>query len=112
MRAGTKEKLKVAKLFDLMGWNHNYRYKLLGNIVRCNGEYLLLFDLTATEVYQRTQKEGEKPKTSKTPIFPEHWKNQFGLPVDEHKKSIQVNLFDGYTVFTVPEENTPSTPTT
>ena len=105
-------KLFFAKLFDLMGWNHNYRYKLLGNIVRCNGEYLLLFDLTATEVYQRTQKEGEKPKTSKTPIFPEHWKNQFGLPVDEHKKSIQVNLFDGYTVFTVPEENTPSTPTT
>lgn len=75
-------KLFFAKLFDLMGWNHNYRYKLLGNIVRCNGEYLLLFDLTATEVYQRTQKEGEKPKTSRTPIFPEHWKNQFGLPVE------------------------------
>ena len=105
-------KLFFAKLFDLMGWNHNYRYKLLGNIIRCNGEYLLLFDLTATEVYQRTQKDGEKPKTSKTPIFPEHWKNQFGLPVEEHRKSIQVNLFDGYTVFTVPEEGSPPAPTT
>ena len=76
------------------------------------GEYLLLFDLTATEVYQRTQKEGEKPKTSRTPIFPEHWKNQFGLPVDEHRKSIKINIFDGYTVFTVPDENAPPAPMT
>lgn len=105
-------KLFFAKLFDLMGWNHNFRYKLLGNIVRYNGEYLLLFDLTATEVYQRTQKEGEKPKTSRTPIFPEHWKNQFGLPVDEHRKSIQINIFDGYTVFTVPDENASPAPMT
>ena len=74
--------------------------------------YLLLFDLTATEVYQRTQKEGEKPKTSRTPVYPEHWKNQFGLPVEEHKKSIQINLFEGYTVFTVPEESSQSAPTT
>lgn len=98
-------KMFFAKIFDLMGWNHNYRYKLLGNIIRYNGEYLLLFDLTATEVYQRIQREGEKPKTSRTPIFPEQWKTQFGLPVEEHRKSIQVNLFDGYTVFTVPDEN-------
>jgi len=98
-------KLFFAKIFDMMGWNHNYRYKLLGTIIRSNGEYILLFDLTATEVYQRIQKEGEKPKTSRTPVFPEHWKNQFGLPVEEHRKSIQINLFDGYTVFTVPDEN-------
>mgnify|MGYP006974619655 CR=1 FL=1 len=38
--------------------------------------------------------------------------NQFGLPVDEHRKSIQINIFDGYTVFTVPDESAPPAPTT
>lgn len=57
--------------------------------------------MTATEVYQRTSKEGEKAKTSRTPVFPAEWQNQFGLPVEEHRKSLQVNIFDGYTVFSV-----------
>ena len=46
-------------------------------------------------------KEGEKPKTSRTPVFPAEWQNQFGLPVEEHRKQLQVNIFDGYTVFSV-----------
>ena len=82
-----------------MDWNPNYRYKMLGKIIKSGEEYLILFDLTATETYQRIIKEGEKPRTSRTPIFPEEWKDQFGLPVEEHKKLLQVNIFDGYTVF-------------
>ena len=85
----------------MMGWNPNYRYKLLGKIIRRGSEYLILFDLKATETYQRVIKEGEKPKTSRTPVFPAEWQNQFGLPVEEHRKQLQVNIFDGYTVFSV-----------
>ena len=84
-----------------MGWDPAHRYKLLGKIIRCGNEYLLLFDMTATEVYKRIGKEGEKPRTSRTPVFPAEWKDQFGLPVEEHRKSLQVNIFDGYTVFSV-----------
>lgn len=97
-------KVFFAKLVDLMKWNPNYRYKMLGKIIH-NGEgYLIVFDLTATETYQRILKEGEKPRTSRTPIFPEEWKNQFGVPVEEHKKLLQVNIFDGYTVFGLESE--------
>ena len=32
-------------------------------------------------------------------MYPEEWKNQFGLPVEEHHKSLQINIFDGYAVF-------------
>ena len=32
-------------------------------------------------------------------MFPEQWQNQFGLPVAEHKRRMQVNIFNGYTVF-------------
>ena len=91
-------KIFFAKVFSLMGWNLDYRYKLLGRIIHARDEWLIAFDLTATEVYQRVQKEGRKPKSSRTPVFPEGWKTQFGLPFREHQKSMQVDIFEGYAV--------------
>jgi len=61
-------RLFFAKVVSMMGWNPGYRYKLLGKIIRRGGEFLILFDLKATETYQRIAKEGEKPKTSRTPV--------------------------------------------
>lgn len=87
------------KIFDIMDWNRDYRYKILGKMIKSNGEYLFIFDLNNAEVYQRIYKDGEKPITSRTPVFPAEWQNQFGLPYEEHKKSLQVNIFNGYTVF-------------
>jgi len=88
-----------AKIVDLMGWNPDYRHKLLGKLIKSGNEYLFIFDLTATEIYQRVIQEGEKPKTNRIPVFPADWQNQFGLPVEEHQKQLQVNIFNGYTVF-------------
>ena len=92
-----------AKIANLMSWNTDYRYKLLGKIIRSGEEKLIVFDLTATEIYLRTAKNGEKPKTSRKPVFPAEWENQFGLPVEEHRKQLQVNIFNGYTVFGIRE---------
>lgn len=103
--------LFFAKLSALMGWNPDYRYKLLGKIVCANGEYLIAFDLTATEVYMRTFPEGERPRTSRTPVFPAEWKTQFGLPLKEHKQSLQINIFDGYAVFSVSDKEPPHSET-
>lgn len=100
-------KLFFAKVVSLMDWNPNYRYKLLGKMIHANGEYLLAFDLTATEVYQKTVTEGAKPKTSRTPVFPSSWQNQFGLPYSEHKQSLQINIFDGYAIYAI-KDNTPA----
>ena len=88
-----------AKIVNLMSWNADYRYKLLGKVIRSGEEKLVVFDLTATEIYLRKIKEGEKPKTARKPVFPAEWENQFGLPVEEHRKLLQVNIFNGYTVF-------------
>lgn len=93
-----------AKIVDLMDWNPDYRYKLLGKLIKSGNEYLFIFDLTATEIYQRVIEEGEKPKTSRTPVFPAQWQNQFGLPVEEHSKQLQVNIFNGYTVFGITDK--------
>lgn len=88
-----------AKLAEMMQWNPTYRYKLLGKQIITNSEQLYIFDLTATEVYQRIRQDGGKTRNSRTPMFPSEWQNQFGLPVEEHRKQLQINIFDGYTVF-------------
>lgn len=93
-----------AKIVHLMNWNPDHRYKLLGKLIKSGNEYLFTFDLTATEIYQRTIQEGEKPKTSRTPVFPAEWQNQFGIPVEEHRKQLQINIFNGYTVFGIKDK--------
>ena len=92
------------KIISLMDWNPDYRYKLLGKLIKSNDEYLFTFDSNAPEIYTRTLVEGAKPKTSRTPVFPEQWQNQFGLPVAEHTKRMQVNIFNGYTVFGIKDK--------
>ncbi len=96
------------KVCDRMGWNRLYRYKILGKLVRANEELIFLFDLTAQETFERTIGEDGKKKGSRTPVFPAEWKNQFGIPFSEHKKALQVNLFDGYTVFSLTDQSTES----
>ena len=86
-----------------MGWNLNYRYKLLGKLISSNNELLFVFNLNNPEIYERVIKEGEKVKTSRTPIYPEEWKNQFGVSVEEHQRSLSMNTFNEYTIFGVKE---------
>ena len=99
-----------AKVLSLMEWNPNYRYKLLGKLVHSGDELLFIFDLNSPEIYKRTLKEDGKTTTSRTPAYPEDWKNQFGVPVEEHRAAMQINLFNGYAVFGLEEET--STPNT
>ena len=105
-----------AKIVDLMGWNPDYRYKMLGKMIRANGETLIVFDLKSAEIYQRTYTEEGKVKTARKPVFPAEWQNQFGLPYSEHKKSMQIDIFDGYAVYSLrdisesPPDNPPEIP--
>ena len=87
----------------MLDWNPDFRYKMLGRLIHANGEYLIAFDLTATEVYQRILQDGKTVKRSRTPIYPASWQNQFGLPYYEHRQSMQVNIFDGYAVYAIKE---------
>lgn len=101
----TTGRLFCAMLFSLLNWNPDYRYKLLGKVIYANGEYMVAFDLTATEVYQRVFAEGQKPKAARTPVFPAEWKTQFGLPLRQHEQSLQINIFEGYAVFGIKDNS-------
>ena len=89
------------KICDLMDWNPDYRYKIVGKLVRANGELLFLFDLNSRQVFERSVGVDGKRKSSRRPVFPAESKNQFGIPFSEHKKALQISLFDGFTVFSV-----------
>lgn len=97
-------RLFFAKVFELMGWDPAHRYRLLGKVIEAAGERLLVFDMTATEIYQRVSKDGAKPKTSRIPLFPAEWKNQFGLPFAQHQKPLRVDLLEGYAIYGVAEQ--------
>ena len=85
----------VAKLCDLMGWEpKSYRYKIQGSIVETNGETLYLFDLDEPERVLPRKKDGSLNKN--VPIFPENWRDSFGLPFSEHEAALKINLDDGY----------------
>lgn len=88
-----------AKVFSLMDWNPGYRYKLLGKLIKSDNDLLFVFDLKTPEIFVRSTNKKGKDKALRKPVYPEEWKNQFGLPVEEHKKSIQVNIFEGHAVF-------------
>lgn len=94
-------KIFFAKIFTMMNWNTNYRYKLLGKLIHSGNELLFVFDLNTPEIYIRTKKEDGTSKASRTPTYPSKWQDQFGIPADEHQHKLQVDIFDGYAVFDI-----------
>ena len=104
-------KIFFGMVASMMEWNLSYRYKILGRIIHANGEYLIAFDLTAAEVSEKTVVEGEEPKMSRTAKFNESWKDQFGLPFNEHRQSMQLNIFEGYAIYSITESTPKKTVT-
>ena len=85
------------KLYALMGWESVYRYKLQGMRISHKGETLYLFDLSAQEAFLPQTKDPETGKIKRSEaILPAEWLQSFGLEVDEHTASMQVNLNEGF----------------
>jgi len=96
-------KMLCMKVANLMGWDLQHRYKLLGKLIHANGEYLLAFDLTSTEIYQRSTDDTNISRISRIASYSEDWKDQFGMPFYEHQKSMKISTFDGYAVYAIKE---------
>ena len=84
------------KLFDLMKWNPEYKYKLQGNLIRSKGELLVVFSMNETEIYTPITKTADGKPVKTTPYYPEDWRDSFGLPVNEHSQSLVVSMLEGY----------------
>ena len=87
----------TTKLFELMGWEELYRYKLQGMRITYQGESLYLFDLSAKETYLPQSRDPETGKLKRPKaILPQEWLKAFGMSVDEHAASTQIDLSDGF----------------
>ena len=83
-----KCKIFAAKIFDLMDWDRQYHYKMMGKPAVCDNEMLYLFKLTDFELFMS----GKRSKG----YLPEDWRDYFGTPVEQHEESFKINLADGY----------------
>ena len=100
------------KLYALMGWEAMYRYKLQGMRINYQGENLYLFDLSSKEAYLPQKKDPETGKVRRAKaIHEKEWADTFGLSVEEHAASTQIDLSDGFVApgITSPEEETQPT---
>ncbi len=71
-----------SKVCEMMNWNTQYRYKMIGKLVKARGINLFVFDLNSYEVYLRTTENDGKKVSSQKGILPESWNNDFGLSIE------------------------------
>ena len=87
----------TSRLYELMGWQAVYRYKLQGMRINYKGESLYLFDLSAQEAFlPQTRDPGTGRRTYPKPVLPGEWAESFGMTVDEHAASTQIDLEKGF----------------
>ncbi len=92
-------KIFYGKVMKLMGWNSNYRYRILGKLV-CSPTYkIFVFDLSSPEAHARKTKDNQP--TDMSPKYSESWKDQFGVPVEFHDDDYQLGIFDDNVVFRI-----------
>lgn len=121
-----------AMMYEMMGWNLDCRYKILGHKITFEDETIYVFDLMETEIFldikgKRVKKDIESQaitenannieetatgdtdtersaeeikRKNRIPFYPKEWKDSFGLPVEEHRKALEINMLDGYAEFT------------
>jgi len=100
----------VMMLCEMMGWDPDYRYKIIGRLVHSKGHSLIVFDLMTYNCYPKAASEDGSGSARKKTAFPiEKWNGRFGPTYAESRRSLQVNTFDGYTVWTIKEGETPKT---
>jgi len=104
-------------IYELMEWNNGCRYKILGHKIEFQGETLYVFELSECEIFKerpkRTKQEREERaksmtpeelaeadrlerKEAMTPFSPADVENTFGLPVEAHSNTIQLQTLSDY----------------
>lgn len=97
-------KIFAERLYEMMGWDTLYRYRLQGMKIHYNGEAMYLFDLTSTECFL-PQKRDENGKLSPADaILPAEWSKSFGMDIESHDMSTKVDFLDGYMTTSIADD--------
>ena len=94
----TKSVSRFARnLLDCIGWVR--RLKEFDPPIQVFFEQLYVFDLTSTEIFLPAVKDPDNPKARakrSAAMYPANWRDSFGIPVQEHDDSMQVDLMEGF----------------
>ena len=101
-------------IYKVMGWDKQFRYKILGYQINHEGETLYVFDLNVPEIFRERPKkdevlpEGTDDVDTRKGFYPDDIANTFGVSVEEYNRQTEVSEMDGYVsmaVLTGPKEN-------
>jgi len=83
-----------AKLYELMGWIPDNRYKVQAVYQKIDNVELLVFNLEECEMIVPQYSEGADGKRVRKVrrYYPDAWKESFGMTYREHKQSIAVDI--------------------
>ena len=89
-------KLFAERIFAMMAWESDYRYRFQGMRIRYFDDEMYLFDLSADERFAPMKKDANGKRIISAPVLPENWNGSYGMSVEEHDISTQVNFLDGF----------------
>ena len=90
-----------AKIFDMMKWIPENRYKVQAVYQELNGVQLLVFNLKECEmvVPETVTKDDGTKTTIRKQHFPPDWKESFGMTYAEYTEAYRVDIKDHYLSF-------------
>lgn len=86
-------------LFSLMGWNADYRYRIIGTLLEQDGEKAYVFDAENAQAYLNTSQVAAGAESDMKPLeptrkriraIPEEWANSFGKQFYLHERPLAV----------------------
>lgn len=101
----------ISTLFELFGWNQNYRYRAGGVRRQREGEAILIFDLTETEILipagllEEFRQQNDTSSLEFVPLhlpgrkqtilaYPQSWADSFGSEYYQHTQAAETTAID------------------
>ncbi|MCD8150164.1 MAG: hypothetical protein LUE92_11550 [Clostridiales bacterium] len=91
----------VDKLYRLMGWNKECRYKVLGRVANSRDGLVLVFELEEAVMFESKSMEYVDEKTGETRqkkqqvmYYPEYYKDRVGKSYNDYVSARQINMFE------------------
>ena len=85
----------VSTLFSLLGWNTEYRYRIIGTLLEQDGEIAYVFDAENAQAYFKTSQiavggEDLGQRVRRMRAIPEEWTTSFGKEFYLHEQPLSV----------------------
>lgn len=89
----------ISKIYDMMNWNKDCRYKVLGRVAMSKKGPILVFDFPEAIMFsalpiEYVDKTTGEIKKRRVTYYPDEYKNRIGKSYNDYAASQQLNLFE------------------